>query len=93
MNLSKTDEGYLKGENILPSIPDDRKKSKDYKMQNKFNHNFMVPNTFIKWWFSWALSLKIDFRRPCLVCQFELKQLACEGTKVGIGFRHANLLI
>ena len=181
MNLSKTDEGYLKGENLIPNIPVDncsckvgwhdedrpegiikrsrtlviytsnapvkcdvynrfclsstcsqpwdegknlcihvlsnetaagdeigweyinsvlsgsitfssfcRKKSKDYKMRNKFSHNFMDPSTFIKWWFSWASSLKIDFRKPCPVCQFEPKQLACDGTKVGIGFRHAN---
>ena len=50
----------------------------------------MDPNTFIKRWFSSASSLKIDLRKPCPVCQFERKQLACDGTKEGIGFRHAN---
>ena len=50
----------------------------------------MDPNTFIKWWLSWASSLKIVFRKPCPVCQFEPKQLACDGNKVGIGLRHAK---
>ena len=66
------------------------KKTRDYKMRNKFCHGFMDSKTFIKWWFSWAASLKIDFRKPCPVCKFKPKQLACDGTKVGIVFRHAN---
>ena len=34
--------------------------------------------------------MKIDFRKPCPVCKFKPKHLACDGTKVGIGFRHSN---
>jgi hypothetical protein len=34
--------------------------------------------------------MKIDFRKPCPVCGFAPKQLACDGTKVGVGFRNAN---
>ena len=51
---------------------------------------FMDPSVFINWWFSWAANMKIDFRKPCDVCGFEPKRLCCDGTKVGVGFRHAT---
>ena len=50
----------------------------------------MDPAVFIKWWFSWASNMKINFRKPCPVCKHTPKQLACDGTKIGVGFRHAS---
>ena len=66
------------------------KKTRDYKMRNKFCHCYMDSKTLIKWWFSWAASLKMNFRKPCPVCKFKPKQLTCDSIKVGIVFRHAN---
>ncbi|CAC5425017.1 unnamed protein product [Mytilus coruscus] len=65
-------------------------KTKDYKECNPNFRSFMDSSVFIKWWFSWASNMKIDFRKPCPICKFRPKQLACDGTKVGIGFRHAS---
>ncbi|WAR15987.1 hypothetical protein MAR_030581, partial [Mya arenaria] len=59
----------------------------------KFRHpnaKFMDASVFIRWWFSWASNMKIDFRQPCEVCGFEPKRLCCDGTRVGVGFRHAT---
>ncbi|WAR15086.1 hypothetical protein MAR_005191 [Mya arenaria] len=54
------------------------------------NAKFMDASVFIRWWFSWASNMKIDFRQPCEVCGFEPKRLCCDGTRVGVGFRHAT---
>ncbi|XP_069109129.1 uncharacterized protein [Argopecten irradians] len=53
------------------------------------SRSFMDPGVFLKWWFSWASNMHIDFRKPCEVCKFTPHQLACDGTKIGIGFRNA----
>ena len=34
--------------------------------------------------------MKIDPRQPCPVCKFNPQQLACDGTKIGVGFRNIN---
>ena len=34
--------------------------------------------------------MKIDFRQSCDVCGFEPKRLCCDGTNIGVGFRHAS---
>ncbi|WAR14459.1 hypothetical protein MAR_004564, partial [Mya arenaria] len=60
-----------------------------YKLRHP-NAKFMDASVFIRWWFSWASSMKIDFRQPCEVCGFEPKRLCCDGTRVGVGFRHAT---
>ena len=62
-------------------------------MYNPEFRPFMDQEVFRKWWFSWASrasSMKIDFRKPRPVCKLTPKQLACDGTKVGVGFRHAS---
>lgn len=60
-----------------------------YKRRCPTSRGFMDPSVFIKWWFGWASNMKIDFRKPCPVCKFTPKQLACDGTRVGVGFRNA----
>lgn len=65
-------------------------KTDHYQMRDPYCHKFMDPKTFLKWWFSWAASMKKDFRRPCPACKYSPKQLACDGTKVGIGLRHVD---
>ena len=62
----------------------------NYQMRNPYSRRFMDPKTFLKWWFSWAASMKKDFRKPCPGCKYSPKQLACDGTKVGIGLRNVN---
>ena len=64
-------------------------KNQLYKSRNS-KACFMDQSVFVKWWFSWASNMKIDFRIPCDVCKFEPKRLCCDGTKVGVGFRNAN---
>ena len=44
----------------------------------------------LRWWFSWAASMNIDFRTPCDSCGFEPKRRCCDGTKIGVGFRNAK---
>ena len=65
-------------------------KTLNYQMRDPYCRKFMDPKTFLKWWFSWAASMKKDFRKPCQSCKFNPKQLACDGTKVGIGLRIVN---
>ena len=60
-------------------------------MNNSISANFMSPQTFIAWWFSWSSKFKIDFRKPCTICKYNPKFLACDGTKIGISFRNANI--
>ena len=63
-------------------------KTQEYKEYNINLRSFMDPSVFIKWWFSWASFMKLEFRQTCPVCKFNPKQLACDGTKVGVGFRN-----
>ena len=65
-------------------------KTDHYQMRDPYCHKFMDSKTFIKWWFSWAALMRKDFRRPCPVCKYSPKQLACDGTKVGVGLRHVD---
>ncbi|XP_052769865.1 uncharacterized protein LOC128209731 [Mya arenaria] len=51
---------------------------------------FMDATVFLKWWFSWAANMNIDFRQPCDICRYEPNRLCCDGTRVGVGFRHSN---
>ncbi|WAR05720.1 hypothetical protein MAR_021089 [Mya arenaria] len=44
---------------------------------------FMDATVFLKWWFSWAANMNIDFRQPCDICRYEPKRLCCDGTRVG----------
>ncbi|XP_053384247.1 uncharacterized protein LOC128550109 isoform X2 [Mercenaria mercenaria] len=64
-------------------------KTENYKIRHG-NAKFMSPTLFIRWWFSWAANMKIEFRVPCKSCGFKPRRLCCDGTRVGVGFRHAS---
>ena len=61
--------------------------SNHYQRINGASARFMSKNSFIKWWFSWASNFQQDFRQTCYICKNNPKVLACDGTKVGVGFR------
>lgn len=58
----------------------------------KSKKTFMSRNTFIKWWFSWASSMKINFRKKCFGCGDKLKCLAADGTKIGITLKQSDVV-
>ncbi|XP_041347204.1 uncharacterized protein LOC121367125 isoform X1 [Gigantopelta aegis] len=62
-----------------------------YQRLYSLSAKFMSPQTFIAWWLSWASNFKVDFRVVCDICKYEPKYLACDGTKIGINFRHASV--
>ena len=51
--------------------------------------HFMSVQTFIKWFFAWASRMQVEFREMCHGCQGVPKILACDGTKIGIGFKQS----
>ena len=60
-----------------------------YKRRNKDAQSFMSVPVFIDWFFAWVSRMEIDFRQPCYGCGGKSKLLACDGTKLGIGFKNA----
>lgn len=64
--------------------------SKKYRRNFLNSAKFMSPQTFIAWWFSWSSKFKTDFRKPCSICKYNPKFLACDGTKIGISFKNAD---
>ena len=63
-----------------------------YKMNSINCANFMSPNTFVKWFFSWISAFQIDFRKHVNPwCQHTPKVLACDGTHIGVSARNLNL--
>ena len=51
------------------------------------NVPFMSLQTFIVWFFAWSSAMKVDFREQCDWCGDKPNILACDGTKIGIGFK------
>ena len=49
----------------------------------------MTSRTFIDWWFGWASNMRISFGEICSWCKNGPEILACDGTKVGLGFANA----
>ena len=47
--------------------------------------------TFTDFIFSWLANFKVDFRQTCSRCGTDPKILACDGTKIGMFFRHSNI--
>ena len=60
-----------------------------YKSRGPESLPFMTLPTFIDWWFGWALNMQIDFREISNWCENGPEMLACDGTKVGLGFANA----
>ena len=48
----------------------------------------MALQTFINWFFAGLSRMRIDFRKGCFWCKGNPRILACDGTKLGIGFRN-----
>lgn len=61
-----------------------------YKMRSPESRGFMSTPVFLQWWYSWASNQKKDFRKPCPVCKFNPKRLACDGTHVGISLKNVT---
>ena len=43
---------------------------------------------FTKWWFGWALHIKVDFHKSCSLCESCSVQVY-DGTKLGVRFQNA----
>jgi len=52
----------------------------------------MSKNTFIKWWFSWASAMELNFIQPCFGCGENIKILAADATKIGITLKQSNVV-
>ena len=61
--------------------------SKKYQ-RSESEKPFMTIQTFIEWFFAWSSRMEIDFRQQCQGCSGPPKILACDGTKIGIGFKN-----
>ena len=57
--------------------------------RRKLSAKFMSTQIFIQWWFAWASHMAIDFRQQCDGSGDNPEILACNGTKVGIGFKNS----
>ena len=72
-----------------------------YQSHFPMSSNFMSKSTFVNWFFSWAASMKIDFRlsigpngesESCDPwCGNQPKYLACDATHIGIKYRNMNI--
>ena len=60
-----------------------------YKSRGPESLPFMTLPMFIDWWFGWASNMRSDFREICNWCENGPEILACDGTKVGLGFANA----
>ena len=61
-----------------------------YSTTNELSASFMSKSTFVSWFFSWAARMNIDFRKHVdPFCRYEPKQLACDGTHIGISVRNS----
>jgi hypothetical protein len=53
---------------------------------------FVSTKTWVKWWFGWAVALKIDFRKHIdPFCGHDPPMLVVDGTHYGPAIRHAVL--
>ena len=59
-----------------------------YKRRDRNATSFMSVPVFIDWFFAWISHMEIDFRQPCYWCGGKSNILACDGTKIGIGFKN-----
>ena len=59
--------------------------TRKYQTTNIMAGPFMSPTTFIKWFFGWIASFKIDFHKEIDPwCLYNLRMLACDGTHIGV---------
>lgn len=53
----------------------------------------MGLQTFVNWFFGWASRMINDFCKGCFWCKGAPKIIACDGTKIGIGFKNPRVSI
>jgi hypothetical protein len=59
-----------------------------YKSNYLSSAKFMSRSTFVSWFFSWAATMNIDFRRSIDPwCGYSPNILACDGTHIGMSLR------
>lgn len=58
-----------------------------YRRSRSNGQSFMSLQTFIDWFFAWSSRMKTEFRESCHWCD-SVNVLACDATKIGIGFKH-----
>lgn len=88
--------GYEIGWEFIDSVMNAKQTFRGYVtiMNNRYRRfgsedTFMSIQTFINWFFSWASAMNVDFRENgCKLCPGQPKILACDGTKIGIGFKN-----
>jgi hypothetical protein len=67
-------------------------KTKDYETQHSDSLPFMSMNTWVKWWFGWAASFRIDFRKEIdPFCKHDPPMLVVDGTHYGTANRYSKL--
>ena len=54
-------------------------------------HSFLSPQTFLNWWFSWAILQRRKLNQPCPQCKYKPTKLVGDGTKIGIALRNLNM--
>lgn len=62
--------------------------NQNYARSDPNDQLFMSNRVFIDWFFAWASHMRIDFRQSCRMCNGRTRVVACDGTKLGIGFKH-----
>ena len=66
--------------------------TRQYNTTHPLCRSFMSTNTFIKWFFAWMASMKLDFRAHVdPYCRYNPKVLACDGTHIGVSVKHQRL--
>jgi len=92
---SKTAAGYEMGWEYVEAVNSSKQTFSGFvKVMNQrykrrdIDASFMSLPSFIDWWFGWASHMNIDFRVQCSFCD-NISSLACDGTKLGMGFVHS----
>ena len=66
--------------------------TRKHKTNNVLSAPFMDVNTFVCWFFSWMVCMKIDYRKEIDPwCKYQSKVLAGDGTHIGVALCHLNL--
>ena len=91
--------GYEIGWEFMESVMSSRQTFSGYRkvIQSRYERvsspfPFMSLNSFIKWWFSWASAMDIDFRQGCYSCGKDINILAADGTKLGITMKQSSVI-
>lgn len=67
-------------------------KTKDYKTTHFESGPFMGVVTFLKWFFSWIVAMKIDFRKEIdPFCGHDPSMLVCDGTHIGVSYKLSRM--